>query len=499
MEYDDAVLLIEEQLEGPAKFNLEELSEAFPVVASHPDGYSGKVWEYGEKILNLLQNNGDANAEVFEKIGWKTYQSAIYSSISQKKFLKALSFAEHAFIPLEKDIKAILNDDRVSKVIKEAIQTKKRAFIVPAELGVLDTKGQDAFAEILSILDKSQVDDELRLQWAASALRVLPATSRTYLVASEVLINTLLMGQRYFSAYYLFRALSETRDDLWNSKVSLELIKGFIRHHIDNNDLGLEILIGFCSDSDIYNKIKENNSLRLLLGILSIHLWSTHQIPDVEAMAWEFPTTIQQNYPNLSNVLSKFINNTELPNLPPEFSNEISILNEALAKAINQAQNELRDRTYRGVPLARKIHNENIQNIFLPILENIKQYKKAERILVQIENLDPELLITENEHQKKDNHPIEGKLLQQMIKDYRNIKETLRMAAQSLLNLQTLHLKKQSVSSNQFELYTEFEIFSDELSETGRWALEQLIPSLWEALRSGLAIYKREEAFYGTR
>jgi len=499
MEYDDAVLSIEMQLENPDKLNLDELAEPFYVVASTPDGYSGKIWEYGEKLMDLVQKKGGSRTEAFERIGWNTFYSAIYSSIVQKKIVQALSYAKYNFVHPEKSAKAILSHTRVITAIQAGLKTQKHPFINPSDLGVLDQSGQDVFAELLTIVDSLQVDDELRLQWSASALRFCPPVSNPYLIASEILEKTLLRTERWFSAYFLFRALSEYRDELWRSQFPLDIIKALIQNHLSDKSKGLDILVEICSDSDIQSKSRENNNLRLLIGILSLYLWSEHNFVDIEAMAWEFPTMLQVDYPNLSSTLSRFIVDKTLPDLPPQFIEEIEKLEKNLTNLINDAQNELRDRSYRGVPLAIKIYQDNLKNYFIPILDDIKLRKNYIKILDHITKIDPESLITDNEYQKSNYFPIEGNLLQKMINDSFEIKESLIKAGDGLEKIQTIQDERSMVSKDYFDLFPEFEIFADDLSETGRWAFAQLIPDLWVALNTGLDVYKREEDYYGPR
>lgn len=498
MDFDDALLLIEEQIESPERFNLDILANAFPIVASHPDGYSGKVWEYGAKVLQLAQQRGINPAEAFDKIGWVTFQSALFSGISQKNIIRVLSFAQYNFIHPANDLKTILNHARIRAAIEEGIKAQNHPFIQPSDFGLLTSGGQDAFAELLMVIDNLQVDDELRLQWSASALRFCLPNSRSYVVASEVLVKTLIRDQRYYSGYHLFRALSENCDDLWNSHISLELIKALIQNHISDN-CGLEILTELCSDVDVQNKLKVNTSLRLLIGILSVHLWSEHEVTEVETVTWEFPVMIQTDYPNLSSVLASYITSEELPELPPQYADELDKLEFKLSSLIGESENELRERTYRGVQLAVKIHRDSLKDFFLPVLEKIKHRKSANKILDQIEKIDPEGLISANVHQRNGSFHVEGRLLQQMIKDNRDMKKSLEKAAQVLKEIQEIQYERSLIAVEQFEFYQEFELFCEELSEAGRWAFEHLIPNLWKTLSEGLDVYKHEGGQYGTR
>lgn len=498
MDFDDALLIIEEQIESPERFNLDTLATAFPIVASHPDGYSGKVWEYGTKVLQLAQQKGITYTEAFDKIGWETFKSALFAGISQKKVTRVLSFAQHNFIHPASDIKTILNDFRIRNAIEDGIKTRKHSFIQPSDLGVLTSSEQDAFAELLTIIDDLKVDNELKLQWSASALRFCLPNSRSYIIASEILTKTLIFDQRHYSAYYLFRALSENCDDLWNSHIVHELIKALIQDYIDHN-CGTEILVEVCSDTDTQKKWKDNTSLRFLVGILSVHLLSEHRVTEVETVAWEFPVMIQIDYPNLSSVLASYITNRGLPELPPEYVEELTKLEAELFSLIDAAEDQLRERTYRGVQLAVKIHRELLKDSFLPVLESIKQRKSAGKILDQIKKLDPENLISENAYQRKNSFHVEGKLLQQMIKDNRDMKKSLEKAAQVLKQIQEIQHKRSLVAVGQFEFYQEFELFCEELSEVGQWTFERLIPDLWKILIKGLDIYKKEGGHYGTR
>jgi hypothetical protein len=498
MEFDDALLLIEEQIESPERFNLDTLAKAFPVVAAQPDGYSGKVWEYSAKVLQLAQQRGISPGEAFDKIGWDTLRSALFSGLSQKNIVQALSFAQHNLIYPARDVRTILKDSRIKSAIENGITAQKRPFIRPSDFGVLNSSGQDAFAELLAVIDDLEVDDELKLQWSASALRFCLPNSRCYLVASEVLLGTLIRDQRYYSAYYLFRALSEDCDNLWSSETSLKLIKVLIQDHINKNR-GLEILIDLCLDVDIQRRWKTNRTLRLLIGILSIHLLSEYGFADVETVAWEFPLMIQTDYPHLSSTLAIYITNRDLPELPPQYADQLDELEAELCNLISETEHELRERTYRGVQLAVRIHRDNLKDFFFPVLEKIKHRQSANRILDQIKKIDPEGVISENAHQRKGSFHVEGKLLQQMIKDNRDMKKSLESAAQVLKQIQEIQHERSLVTVEQFEFYQEFELFCEELSEAGQWAFEELIPELWKRMNKGLSVYKYEGGHYGTR
>jgi hypothetical protein len=498
MDFDDALLLIEEQIESPERFNLNTLAIALPVVASHPDGYSGTVWEYGSKVLKLAQQTGISPIEAFEKIGWGTFKSALCSGISQKDIIRALSFVQYDFIHPAHEVRTILNDVRIRAAITDGLKVQKHPFIQPSDFGLLTTSGQNAFAELLTVIDNLEVDDELRLQWSASALRFGLPNSRSYIVASEVLIKTLIRNQRYYSGYYLFRALSENCDELWNSYISLELIKVLIDEHSRDN-CGAEILTELCIDRDIQNKRKTNTDLRFLIGILSVHLWSAHKVVDAETVAWELPLMIQSDYSNLASLLASYITDGKLPELPPQFANVLEKLEAELCILIGGSENELRERTYRGVQLAVKIHRDILKNYFLPVLENIKHSKNAIKILDQIRKLDPEDLISTNDNQRKSNFQIEGKLLQQMIKDNRDIKKSLEKTAQMLKQIQDIQHERSLIAVEQFELYEEFQLFCEAMPQAALRAFELLIPDLWKTLNKGLDVYKREGDQYGTR
>ena len=192
MDFDDALLLIEEQIESPERFNLDILANAFPVVAAHPDGYSGKVWEHGTKVLQLAQQRGIKPEAAFDKIGWETFKSALFSGISQKNIIQVLSFAQYNFIHPTNDVKTMLNDARIRVGIEDGLKIQKDPFIRPSDFGVLTSGGQDAFAALLTVIDDLDIDNELRLQWSASAVRFCLPNTHSYVVASEVLIKTLI-------------------------------------------------------------------------------------------------------------------------------------------------------------------------------------------------------------------------------------------------------------------------------------------------------------------
>lgn len=99
MEFDEAVLRVEEQLEKPGSFNLKELETILPIIASYPDGYSGKAWEYGAKLMEVTRQNGGDGLTIFNKIGWKMLQQALTAGIIHKKVIQILSVTQYDFLP----------------------------------------------------------------------------------------------------------------------------------------------------------------------------------------------------------------------------------------------------------------------------------------------------------------------------------------------------------------------------------------------------------------
>jgi|GEM_PF-5354444 len=498
MEFDEAVLRVEEQLEKPGSFNLKELETILPIIASYPDGYSGKAWEYGAKLMEVTRQIGGDGLTIFNKIGWKMLQQALTAGIIHKKVIQILSVTQYDFLPSGIDLSSILSDPRIKIAIEAGLKIEKHPFIVPSDLGTLPQDGQGIFAELLKAVHNLSADDELRLQWSASVLRFCAPTTPAYFVAAQVLIETLLKDGRIFAAYYAFRALCESREGLWDSNIANEIAQAFIDRHLSGNS-EIDVMIDFCIDVKEQSQLYELTQLKLLTGILGAHFWLSHKVERCEEIAWELPGLFQQNYPNLSSMLAKHIADGDLPDIPPQYASELRDLDTQFQNLLNASRKELRERRYRGVPLAIKIQHDNIKNIFMPIFESINKRIHPKKIMKKIETIDPAELVQAHERQKQDKFPIQGNLLQNMINDNHDIKKSLEAACQTLIAIENIRNERAAIYSDKFELYQEFDLLIVNLSGTFLQDFEKLLPDFWKRLNDGLKVWKNEDGYYAER
>jgi hypothetical protein len=498
MEFDEAVLRVEEQLEKSGGFNLKELEITLPVIASYPDGFSGKAWEYGAKLMELTRQSGGDGLTVFNKIGWKMLQQALTAGIIHKKVIQILSVTQYNFVPSGINLSSVLSDPRIKTAIEAGLKIEKHPFVIPSDLGTLPPDGQGIFAELLKVVHNLSIDDELRLQWSASVLRFCAPTTPAYFVAAQVLVETLLKDERIFSAYYSFRALCESHEDLWDSDIAIEIAKAFISKHLyDISEI--DVMTDFCIDVKEQSQLHEMAQLRLLTGVLGTHFWLSQKVERCEEIAWEFPGLFQLNYPTLSSTLAKYIADGDLPDMPPQYVDAMSNLETQFQDFLNAAQKELRERAYRGVPLAIKIYHDNIKNIFTPIFESIKKRIHPEKIMKKIDAIDPVELVQANERQRQDKFPIQGNLLQNMINDNFDIKKSMEAACQTLITIQGIQNKRAAIYNDQFDMYKEFDLLALDMNETFMQAFEKLLPDFWKRLNDGLKVWKNEDRYYAER
>jgi len=124
---------------------------------------------------------------------------------------------------------------------------------------------------------------------------------------------------------------------------------------------------------------------------------------------WSFINQLQDDYPKLALIWTGFASQGTLPALPTAYAGRIRLLRSELQKAIGAAQTELRTRLYDQIPLAIQIYQQNVKEVFQPLLETIESGTQPDVILERIRHEDPDELVTGNELQKANRFPIEGR------------------------------------------------------------------------------------------
>jgi hypothetical protein len=189
-------------------------------------------------------------------------------------------------------------------------------------------------------------------------------------------------------------------------------------------------------------------------------------------MIWE----LTDSSPALHKTLKSFLENDQPPPRTPQ---ELEQLQKAFQHVMLKLREDLRLRTYRGVPLAIQICRHNLINIFEPLYEALESSSTLPEPTVQkIQSLDASLLIDEN-HLQKDARfqKIMGELRSNMIRDFQFTIDLLQEALQLRLQLnQNSLINAETISS----------LLTDEVHhETTnlclrypdlRWAMEWFLP-----------------------
>jgi hypothetical protein len=186
-----AVLILESELLGETGIDLKQLDrfeEAVATAAKIPAGYSGLAWKGGARLLDVAQKLGQDPDRMFTSFGWRALANGIQAALESKQLLAALSYASVPFLP-PKETPSVFNHPQIVKAICAGLVTTPRPFIKPSDLGAADAAVQTQFGDLLNQLPNYSADNELVLQWSASALQVLSTQSRPYQVAAINLLR----------------------------------------------------------------------------------------------------------------------------------------------------------------------------------------------------------------------------------------------------------------------------------------------------------------------
>lgn len=467
--------------------NLEQFAPAVVVGATVREGYSGLAWEAGTELLAGGKLYDRDPVQFFEAFGWEALANGICASLREKHILEGLSYVKVPFLPPTNDVH-ILDHPQVVKAILDGLAETPRPFVRPAELGAADEEVQYEFGELLQRLVALGADEELCLQWSSCALRVLPTQSLPYRAAAVSLLRTLLRSERNIAAYYVYRALAEQIEELWDDPVSLEVLRTLISQYWQDSPNGHEVLVQLCADDEVLRHCRQHSDTLVMLGALAIHLSRHYDYDQVAPAAWRFVNDLLEDSAWLSSVFGDYLESGTLPELPTTFAGELALRREELDSAVRSAERAMRRRQYKQIALAGRIYNENLQHVFYPILEAVQSSQFSEGVLDQIRGLDPESLVVDSGLQRLAPYPIEGRVLRKMIRDHVQIIEALESAAQARAELEKAKSLCASQSSEEFGLYDDFALVSDSFGQVSTWALQTFVPDLWERLQDGTRI-----------
>jgi hypothetical protein len=502
MDPEFALLTVESELLGEAEFDIGDLSrfgEVVATAAATPGGYSDLAWKGGARLLDVARRHGQDPGHLFDVFGWRALANGIQTALQDKRLLEGLSYASVPFMP-PKGSPYIFDHPQVVEAIRTGLATLSQPFIKPSDLGAADAAVQTQFGELLSRLSSFPVDNELILQWSASALRVLPTESRSHKVAAIKLLETLCSEGRIAVAYYAFRALAEQHEDLWEYPVALIILQTFVDRSRQDEAVGGEVLAQLCVDDDVLRRCNEQFDLLVLVGSLAINLIRRYGDERTEATAWHFVNEMYGSSALVAYALGNYLTEGSLPPLPISRTDRLETLEQEFKEVVALAENELRLRRY-ALPLAAKIYQSNVREVFTPFLDGIRSGHCSSTLVKRIQESDPEELVTESELQKSATYPIDGKMLRKMVGDSSRILQALGSAALKRIELDKARAEWAAQPDDELELFQEFSLLLEELDEAARWALETLLPDLWTRLEEGvtIAIREQEARRYGAR
>lgn len=503
MDPEFALLKLELELLSEAKCNLSDLSqfgEAVTTAATTPDGYSGLAWKGGAKLLGVAQRLGQDPDRFFDTFGWRALANGIQTALRDKRLLSALSYASVPFLPPTESMH-IFDHPQIVEAIRAGLATTPPPFIKPSDLGTADAAVQTQFGELLRRLPNFPVDNELTLQWSASALRILPSQSSHHQVAAINLLQALCSEGRFAAAYYAFRALAEQHEDLWRHPIALTVLQTFVSGLWQDEEMGSAVLAQLCVDDDMLRRCDDQFDILVLIGALAINLTRHYGGEPTEATAWHLVNEMLGRSALVAYALQNYLMDGSLPSLPISMADRLEDLKQEFNQAVALVEKELRPRRYALLSLAGKIYQANIQEVFTPLLDEIRSEHCSPKLVERIQEIDPVELITGSEWQKSSRYPIDGRMLRKMVGDNSRILQALKSAARKRIELDDARAEWAAQPDDQFGLFQDFGLLLEDLSSTATWALKSLLSDLWTRLQEGISIAAREQEArrHGTR
>ena len=351
-----------------------------------------------------------------------------------------------------------------------------------SDLASLSNQAQKQFGDSLSFVSSLPGYSEVKLHWSACALRVFSISNPIYKVAATVLAQELKKKNRAI-AYYAFRAIAQQCNDLWQEDIVINLHRGFIEYCLDNDESGKLALSKLMSDEELLRICLQRFDLMTLLGVLSIYLIRSENTKGADTFAWRFINELFNSYSSLAQPMSDYLTTGDLPVTSQKQTNSMKSIKDEFQKAVQLAENELHPRSYAQLPLARKIYQHNINQLFNPILQRIKSGNYSPELMKQLQEMNAEALIQECHHQKDTTHPVVGKLLRKLEADHNKI---ISLLTDTLKKRVALDQKSSQTvtATNKTKIYDDVTNIVDASNREFEWAMKKLLPALWSVLNN---------------
>lgn len=501
MDPEDAVLLLSEGISPDLSSEallpeLEKHGEALAYATRIPEGLNGLVWQSGIALMTAAASTDLGADGFYERFGWPTLSSAMEFGLGSQRVLDAVALASEPFVPAKQAAK-VFEHPLVLDGIARGLLVNPRPFVRPGELAAAAQTTQNEFVRLLSALAKMGADLELRMQWSACCLRVLSVNPEAHRNSAVHFLQALMDDQRFIMAYYAFRALADQHPSLWEKSQAVQSLGAFIQSCVGKNAFGIDELVRLASDEELMMRCIGNIGLSAVIGATGCYLVREQRRDEGLVPMWSFINQLQDDFPRLAAAWTGFASQGMLPTLPTTYAGQIRHLRSELHEAIEAARTELRARQYDQLPLAIQIYQHNVKEVFLPLIEAVESGKRPKLVLEQIRHEDPTGLVTDNELQRANRFPIEGKMLRKMISDNRRILQCLETAATIQGELQSTLTKLSSEPRDRYDVFDEFVLFAEEIGQTAVMAVRQLLPTLWQCLQAGVDTMnaEREEAY----
>lgn len=428
--------------EKPSPEQIERLGRDLVQVADMREGYEEIVWQAGMHLIFSLEH--EAEIETFyQRYGYRAIANALFATFINGDFPIGLGFIVNGFV-LDDDLSRLAKRPEIREVL---VMLEEEHVCVPVDNFVrASSLLRRASRQFLSCAREAGLSAPTCLQIAASLLAATPEDDPEREAVIKVFLDALLAENRDISLFYCWRAAIEKYQALASDPSYLRVLPDVIKHYRKLDDRGIVLLKQLLSNGRLIDGISKNENLSTLAIILGLAGWwlsvrKGRDGPEAE-IAQQFLLHLGVSSP-LYKALTSFLNDRQTQaassreKRQARSEQEVAELQREFQGVMQRLSEEVRLRTYQGVPLAIQIWRDNLIHVFEPLCEELGGFSAlSQKAIQQIRELDAQALLDENPLQKETPYqPIEGKLRRNMIKDFETIVKLLQRALDLRLQL----------------------------------------------------------------
>lgn len=463
----------------------ERLGNDLVQAADTREGYEELVWQAGMNLVFSLEQEEEVE-DFFQRYGYRAIASALFSTFINGDFPIGLGFIVNGFV-LDDDLSTLANRSEIREALAMLEEERVR---VPIENFVQSSSLlRRASRQFLSRAREAGLSASICLQIAASLLAATPEDDQEREPVTRTFLDALLAENRDISLFYCWRAAIEQHQALASEPSYLKVLPDIIKQYRAMDDRGIVLLKQLLSNGQLIDGISKNENLSTLSIIIGLAGWwlsvrKGREGQEVE-IAQQFLLHLGVSSPLYKALINFLISKQSQSASSRErhrqlkSEKEIVDLQREFQEVMQRLSEEVRLRTYRGVPLAIQIWRDNLIRYFEPLCEELGGFSAlSQKTIQQIQGLDAQSLLDDNPLQREARYqPIEGKLRGNMIKDFETIVKLLQRALDLRLQLSD----RATVDQEAAELLTREDV-KREVSDLCKrdpalcWAIEWFLP-----------------------